>query len=87
MGKHILGDEIGPNCYSSIEIDESSIIGNPNIIIWMFGMEERISKNDRINCVFNDRTQDNLLNIFSKNVATNINDEDDKIEENEDDSI
>ena len=82
-----LGEEVNSNGYCSVEIDESSIIGNQNIVIWMFGIVERISKNARIFCVLNDRTQQNLLNLVRNNVITEDNNLDDEMEESESESI
>ena len=60
-------DETG---YISVEIDESEIIGNQNIIYWMFGMIERKSKEARIFCVLNNRTKENLLPFVKNNIIT-----------------
>ena len=78
---NLIGEEICDEGYASIEIDESEIIGNENIIYWMFGIIDGKPKNGRVYCVLSDRTKRNLLPIVKKNVVTNDN-EDDNIPEN-----
>ena len=56
--------------FSTIEIDESSIIGNSNIVYWMFGLIQRITKEVRIYCVLYDRTKNNFLSLVKNNVST-----------------
>lgn len=56
--------------FSTIEIDESSIIGNSNVVYWMFGLIQRNKKEACIYCVLNDRTKSNLLSLVNKNVTT-----------------
>ena len=53
---------------SGIEIDESKIIGNVNTVIWIFGLIDKVDKEDRIYCIMNDRTRDTLLNLLKNNV-------------------
>ena len=60
---------------SVFEIDESEIIGNNEIIYWMFGMIVRITKDCRVYCVLNDRTANNLMKIIKDNIATNKNED------------
>ena len=62
--------------YSTIEIDESCIIGNSNVVYWMFGLIQRNTKEARIYCVLNDRTKNNLHSLVKKNVATDNFDND-----------
>ena len=80
----LLGESITEKGFAAIEIDESEIIGNSEIIYWMFGLIDRISKKARIFCVLNNRTADNLMTIIKNNIATtnniNINLEDDNNE-------
>ena len=72
---NILGLSIGDPGYSSIEIDESEIVGNQNVIYWIFGLIERSTKEARIYCVLNNRTERNLLKIVEDNITTdNLND-------------
>ena len=40
-----------------IEIDESKIIGNSNMIIWMFGLIDRFNKDTRIFCILSNRAK------------------------------
>ncbi len=45
----LLGDGRGDQGYSSIEIGESEVVGNNNIIYWMFGLiVERTTKEVRV---------------------------------------
>ena len=61
--KKLLGEDgiLDDNGYISCEIDESEIIGNQNVIYWMFGIIERSTKEARVFCVLNNRTKENLL--------------------------
>ena len=81
---HLIGDNISDKGFSVFEIDESKIIGNNDLIYWMFGIIDRISKEERIFCVLNNRTGCNLMKIIKNNIATtnniNINLEDDNNE-------
>lgn len=43
--------------FASIKIAESEIIGNENTFYLMFGLIERITKNDLTFCVLSDRTK------------------------------
>ena len=43
---NLLGENIPKVGYSSVEIDETGIIGNGNEIYSMFGIMERISKDE-----------------------------------------
>ena len=52
--------------HPSIEIDESSIIGNCNSVIWAFGIIDRSDKQARLFCVMNDRTKQNILPLIKK---------------------
>lgn len=49
MPKSLRGKEPNEEGYLSIEIDESEIIGNSNTIYWIFGLNEKQSKEA---CVF-----------------------------------
>ena len=73
------------NGYISCEIDESEIIGNNNVIYWMFGIINRATKEARVFCVLNNRTKENLLPIIKNNIATdeNENNEDEDLSEAE----
>ena len=70
---HLMDDNNSDDGFSVFEIDESKIIGNNDIIYWMFGIIDRISKESRVFCVLNDRTANNLMKIIKENVATNEN--------------
>ena len=82
--KTLLGEDsiLDNNGYISCEIDESEIIGNSNVIYWMFGIVERSTKEARIFCVLNNRTKENLLPLIKNNVITAEN-EDEDLSENE----
>ena len=43
--------------YANVEIDESKIISSGNEIYWMFGLIDRNTKEERIQCVLKDRTK------------------------------
>ena len=58
------------NGFSTIEIDESSILMDSNMIYWMFGLIQRNTKEACIYYVLNDRTKSNLLSIVQNNVET-----------------
>ena len=49
--KSFLGEEVGPNGYGAVEIDESEIIGNQDHIYWMFGSIDRFTREARVFCV------------------------------------
>ena len=70
--KSLLGEEgeLDKNGYISCEIDESEIIGNSNVIYWMFEIMERSTKEARNFCVLNNRTKENLLPLVKNNVIT-----------------
>lgn len=53
--------------YSSIEIDESKIVGNAEHIFWMFGMVDRMNKDWIVFCCLEDRTNELLFPIIKKN--------------------
>ena len=67
MGEY---NEIEDTGYISFEIDESEIIGNQNVIYWMFGMIERQSKEARIFCVLGNKTKEKLLPYIKNNIIT-----------------
>ena len=69
--KNPLGDNIGPNGYGVVELDESKIIWNSQKILWMLGIIERLTKEARVFTVMTNRTVHNLLNIVKQNVITN----------------
>ena len=70
MEKNLLGLESSEKGVPRIKIDESKIIGNNDNIIWMFGMIDRYDKGERVYCVMNNRTQNNLLKLVCDNVYT-----------------
>ena len=49
-----------------MEIDESEIVGNGQMIYWMFGIIERNTKEAIIFSVLNDRTKRNLIPYVKK---------------------
>jgi len=57
--------------YPAVEIDETSIIGNSNSVIWAFGIIDRSNKEARIFCVLNDRRKETLLPLIKNKVYTN----------------
>ena len=79
--KELMDSNISDKGYPFFEIDESEIIGNNQVIYWMFGMIDRISKDCRVFCVLNDRTYDNLMKIIKDNIGTNENEDMDLDEE------
>lgn len=72
MSKSFLGEKIGDYGYTSIEIDESKIIGYYEDAYWMFGMICRETKEARIFYVLNNRIKNNLLPIIKNNIITHI---------------
>ena len=54
-----------------IVIDERKIIENSEVIYWMFGIIDRISKESRVFYVLNNRSSDNLLKLIKDNITTN----------------
>ena len=76
-----MGSNISPDGYPVFEIDESEIIGNNQVIYWMFGIIDRVTKDSRVFGVLNDRTANNLMKILKDNVATNENQNMDLYEE------
>ena len=70
--KKLLGEDgiLDDNGYISCEIDESEIIGNQNVIYWMFGIIDRGTKEARVFCVLNNRTKENLLPLVKNNIIT-----------------
>ena len=49
------------------------IIGNSEVIYWMFGLIDRVNKERRVFCVLNDRTSINLMKLIKENISTNEN--------------
>ena len=76
-----MGKNISPDGYPGFEIDVNEIIGNSEVIYWMFDIIDRISQNSRLFCVSNDKTSNNIMKILKENVATNENHEMDLDEE------
>ena len=60
MGKNIMGNNLTESGFPKFEIDESEIIGNSEVIYWMFWIIDGISKECRVFCVLNNRSSDNL---------------------------
>ena len=65
-----MGNKLTESGFPIFEIDESEIIGNSEVIYWMFGIIDRISKESRVFCVLNNRSSDNLLKLIKDNIAT-----------------
>ena len=59
-------DNLTENGYPVFEIEESEIIGNSEVIYWMFGIIDRITKESREFCVLNNRTSSNLMKIIKE---------------------
>ena len=64
MEKNIMGNNLIDNGFPVFEKDESEIIGNSEVIYWMFGIIDRISKESRVFCVLNNRSSNNLLKLI-----------------------
>ena len=77
----LMGDNLTDKWYPVFEIDESELIGNNDVIYWMFGIIDRITKESRVFCVLNDRTANNLMKIIKDNIGTNENQDIDLDEE------
>ena len=71
--KELMGNNLSDLGYPVFEIDESEIIGNNEVIYWMFGMIDRVNKECRVYCVLNDRTANNLMKLIKENIATDEN--------------
>ena len=56
----IMEDNFTKNGYPILEVDESEIIGNNEVIYWMFGIIDRITKESRIFCILNEKTSNKL---------------------------
>jgi hypothetical protein len=67
--------------YTSIEIDESSIIANSQVVYSMFGLIQRSSKDAHIFYVINNRTKEKLLPYVIYNATTAYQE---KVDNNED---
>ena len=65
-----LGIEPDDTGVSRIEIAESTIIGNEQKVIWMFGLIDRVDKKAKVFCVMTDRRKENLLPLVKKHVYT-----------------
>ena len=59
-----MGNNLIDNGFPVFEIDDSEIIGNSEVIYWMFGIIDRISKESRVFCVLNNRSSNNLLKLI-----------------------
>ena len=72
MENNPLGNEPAEGGVSRVEIDESKIVANQNIItFWMFGIIDRRDKECRVFCVKDNRTKESLLPLLKENVITN----------------
>lgn len=56
--------------YPTVEIYETSIVGDPNSVIWTFGIIDRGNKDARIFCVLNDSRKETLLPLIKNNIST-----------------
>ena len=65
----MLVKEPNENGYTSIEIDESSIIANSQVVYSMFGLIQRSSKDAHIFYVINNRTKEKLLPYVINNAT------------------
>ena len=61
-----MGENITENGFPSFEIDESEIIGNNEVIYWMFGLIDRVSRESIVFCVLNDWTSINLMKLIKE---------------------
>ena len=71
--KNTMGNNLTENGFPVFEIDESEIIVNSEVIYWMFGVIDRISRESRVFCALNNRYSDNSLKLIKDNIATNEN--------------
>ena len=67
MANYSFGIEPASEGVVRIEIDESKIIGNNNIVYYMFGM---IDSYTHVYCVLDNRTKESLLPIIKKDIFT-----------------
>ena len=56
-----LGTEPSSGGVARVEIDESKLIGNNNIVYYMFGMIDSCTKNAHVYCVLDNHTKESLL--------------------------
>ena len=77
----VMGENVAHNGYPAFEIDESEIIGNNEVIYWIFGLIDRVSQECRVFCALNDRTPINLMKLIKENISTNENQDMDLDEE------
>ena len=76
MVEKFIGDvTLDENGFISCEINECEIIGNNNVIYWIFCIINRVSIEARVFCVLNYRTKENLLPIIKNNIATDENED------------
>ncbi len=76
-----MGHNITENGYPVIEKDGNEIIGNSQVIYWMFVISDKINKESRVFCVLNDRTSNNLIKLIKENIIINENQDMDLEEE------
>ena len=57
-----MGNNLSDFGYPILEINESEIIGNEDIIYWMFGIIDKIIKKSRV--FLNNRTSNNLIKLY-----------------------
>ncbi len=79
--KDLMGNNLSEKGYPVFEIGEIEIIGNSEIIYWIFGIIDRLTKESRVYCILNDRASNNLMKIIQNNIATNENEDTDMDEE------
>ena len=69
--KDLMGNNLSEKGYPVFEIGEIEIIGNSEIIYWIFGIIYRNSKEACVSTIFNNRTKEGLLPLIVENVSTN----------------
>ena len=70
-----MGENTSEYGYPVFDIDESEIDRDSEIIYWMFGIIDRLTKESRVYCILNDRTAKNLMKIVQNNIGTNENED------------
>ena len=65
--KNIMGNNLTESGFPIFEIDESEIIGNSEVIYWMFGIFDRFSKESSVFCILNNKFKINYYKNDQRN--------------------